>query len=190
MQTKAKAVPQYATLHSSVELESTWLAELRSYRPCEDSDPVAPKARIEIVLGGSSKSTATHIGVASLPSRSRHPLGDRRLRRVLDHSERHLTDGIALADLANVMRAFSTATDMRLHRYVSQRRLDHAKEMLAAGRTSIAETAFTDRFSSQSRFTRAFRRTTVMTPAMYRRIRGSQVLVQQFASHEGRARKV
>ena len=116
-----------------------------------------------------------------LPVQSRHPLDDRRLRRVLDYVEQHLTDNIAVADLANVAclsifhftRAFSAATGMPPHRYVSQRRLDRAKELIVAGNASIAETAFMFRFSSQSSFTRAFRRATGMTPAMYRHARAS-----------------
>jgi AraC family transcriptional regulator len=41
--------------------------------------------------------------------------------------------------------------------------------MIATGRASLGEIAFHCRFSSQSSFTRAFRRATGMTPAEYRR---------------------
>jgi AraC family transcriptional regulator len=297
MQTNAKCVPQYQTLHSSAELGwLTLFAELRSYPRSEGADPVAPKAKIAIVLSGSSKGTATYkmagswrsaqltpgriwlkpnggkydeyhitspkvqvldlylpetlfaqlsvdynlpaaadrlvryeggmqdkvineVGLSLLqemirptsagrmlaetsslllaarlvqahldvdfsrpPSQSRHALDGRRLRRILDYIEQHLTDDIAVGDLAGVaclsvfyfIRAFSAATGMPPHRYVSQRRLEHAKDIIAAGQASIAEAAFACRFSSQSSFTRAFRRATGMTPAMYRRARGSR----------------
>jgi AraC family transcriptional regulator len=117
-----------------------------------------------------------------LPIERRHRLDERRLRRVLDYVEEHLADDIAVADLANVAslsifyfaRAFSAAVGMPPHRYVSQRRLEWAKKtMIAAGGTSIAEMAFVCGFSSQSSFTRAFRRATGLTPAMYRREFGS-----------------
>jgi AraC family transcriptional regulator len=115
-------------------------------------------------------------GTVRLPIESRHRLDDRRLMRVLDYVEEHLFEDIAVADLANVAclsifhftRAFSSATGVPPHRYVSQKRLQHAKAMIAAGDT-IAETAFACRFSSQSSFIRAFRRGTGMTPAEYRR---------------------
>jgi hypothetical protein len=69
MQTKAKRVPHYETLHSSAELGwSTFLGERRSYRRSESSDPVAPKAEIAIVLGGSTKGTATYKMGGSWPS--------------------------------------------------------------------------------------------------------------------------
>ncbi len=110
-----------------------------------------------------------------------HRLDDRRLKRVLDYVEDHLSDDIAVADLASVAclsifhftRAFSSAIGVPPHRYVSQRRLEWAKGMIAAGGTSIAETAFACRFSSQSSFTRAFLRATGMTPAEYRRASAS-----------------
>ena len=120
-------------------------------------------------------------GSVRLPIERRHRLDERRLRRVLDYVEEHLADDIAVADLANVAslsifyftRAFSGAVGMPPHRYVSQRRLEWAKTMIAAGGTSIAEMAFVCGFSSQSSFTRAFRRATGLTPAMYRREFGS-----------------
>jgi AraC family transcriptional regulator len=115
-------------------------------------------------------------GTVRLPIESRHGLDDRRLMRVLDYVEEHLFEDIAVADLANVAclslfhftRAFSSATGVPPHRYVSRKRLEHAKVMIAAGGT-IAETAFACRFSSQSSFIRAFRRAMGMTPAEYRR---------------------
>jgi AraC family transcriptional regulator len=55
------------------------------------------------------------------------------------------------------------------HRYLSRRRLESAKAMIATGRTSLSEIALDCRFSSQSSFTRAFQRATGVTPAEYRR---------------------
>jgi AraC family transcriptional regulator len=80
-------------------------------------------------------------GSVRLPIERRHRLDERRLRRVLDYVEEHLADDIAVADLANVTslsifyftRAFSAAVGMPPHRYVSQRRLEWAKTMIAAG---------------------------------------------------------
>jgi AraC family transcriptional regulator len=116
-------------------------------------------------------------GLIRPPLSSRHRLDDGRLRRVLAYIEEHLAEDIAVADLANVAclsifhftRAFAAATGVPPHRYVSQRRLESAKAMIATGRTSLSEIAHGCRFSSQSSFTRAFRRATGMTPAEYRR---------------------
>jgi AraC family transcriptional regulator len=110
------------------------------------------------------------------PIQSGHRLDDGRLSRVLAYIEEHLADDIAVADLTNVAclsifhftRAFAATMGVPPHRYVSQRRLESAKAMIATG-SSLSEIALNCRFSSQSSFTRAFRRAVGMTPAEYRR---------------------
>jgi AraC family transcriptional regulator len=116
-------------------------------------------------------------GLVRPPIQSGHRLDDGRLRRVLAYVEEHLADDITVADLADVAclsifhftRAFAATMGVPPHRYVSQRRLEIAKAMIATGRASLCEIAFNCQFSSQSSFTRAFRRATGMTPAEYRR---------------------
>jgi len=111
------------------------------------------------------------------PISSRNRLHDGRLRRVLAYIEEHLAEDITVADLANVAclsifhftRAFAATMGVPPHRYVSQRRLESAKVMIATGRASLSEIALDCQFSSESSFTRAFRRAIGMTPAAYRR---------------------
>lgn len=99
-----------------------------------------------------------------------------RLTRVLGYIEAHLSENITVTDLANVAclsifhfaRAFTGAMGVPPHHYVSRRRLENAKTMIAAGRSSLYEIALDCQFSSQSSFTRAFRRVTGMTPGQYR----------------------
>src|SRR4029077_14404580 len=110
------------------------------------------------------------------PVPSRHRLDDGRLRRVLAYIDEHLAEDITVADLANVAclsifhftRAFAATMGVPPHRYVSQRRLESAKAMIATG-SSLSEIAFNCQFSSQTSFARAFRRATGMTPGKYRR---------------------
>jgi AraC family transcriptional regulator len=110
------------------------------------------------------------------PMSSGHRLHDGRLRRVLAYIEEHLAEDITVADLANVAclsifhftRAFAATMGVPPHRYVSQRRLESAKVMIATGRASLREIALDCQFSSESSFTRAFRRAIGMTPAAYR----------------------
>jgi AraC family transcriptional regulator len=112
-----------------------------------------------------------------VPLRSRYGLDDGRLRRVLAYIEEHLGGDISVADLANVARlsifhftrAFTAAVGVPPHRYVSGRRLQGAKAMIAKRGASLSEIALECCFSSQSSFTRAFRRATGMTPAEYQR---------------------
>ncbi len=111
------------------------------------------------------------------PISSRHRLHDGRLRRVLAYIEEHLAEDITVADLANVAclsifhftRAFAATMGVPPHRYVSGRRLESANAMIATGRASLSEIALACQFSSESNFTRAFRRAMGMTPAAYRR---------------------
>ena len=121
--------------------------------------------------------THSETGLVRSPIQSQHRLDDRRLRRVLTYIEEHLADDIAVADLANVAclsifhftRAFTATIGVPPHRYVSGRRLESAKAMIATGRASLSEIALECQFSSQSSFTRAFRRAMGMAPAEYRR---------------------
>ena len=115
-------------------------------------------------------------GSSGLP-RSQGRLNNARLKRVLAHIDDHLAEEITVADLAEVAclsvfhfaRAFAATTGVSPLRYVGQRRLEVAKAMMATGEPSLSEIAFDCRFSSQSSFTRAFRRVTGITPAEYRR---------------------
>ncbi|WP_407194421.1 helix-turn-helix domain-containing protein [Bradyrhizobium sp. STM 3566] len=100
-----------------------------------------------------------------------------RLRRVLAYIEDHLTEEITVSDLASIAclsvfhftRAFAASTGAPPHCYVKGRRLERAKKLLTAGKLSLSEIAFDCQFSSQSSFTRAFRRATGVTPATYKR---------------------
>ena len=99
-----------------------------------------------------------------------------RLRRVLDHIERHLGDGVTLGDLASLSglspdhfaAQFRRSTGLPPHRYVLQRRVGRAKELVAAGRLSLAEIGYALGFPSQAHFTTTFRKLAGTTPGAYR----------------------
>ena len=112
-----------------------------------------------------------------LPRATAHALDARRLHHVFDFIEAHLTEEFGVDDLAAVaclsrfhfMRAFKAATGVPPHRFVSERRLEHAKWIIENGDTSLSELALVCRFSSQANFSRAFRRVVGMSPGAYRR---------------------
>jgi AraC family transcriptional regulator len=103
-------------------------------------------------------------------------LDELRLRRVLDFMATHLEAEIGLDDLAreacfsafHFSRVFANTMGVPPHRYLSQLRLERAKTLLALRTASIAEISAACCFSSQSNFTRAFRRATGATPLTYR----------------------
>ena len=116
-----------------------------------------------------------------LPRPGREGLDRGRLRRVLDYIEANLEGDLALGHLASVAclsrfhfaRAFKAAVGRSPHRYVSARRLEHAKALLARDDRPLVDIALALNFSCQANFTRAFAQATGQTPARYRRSFGS-----------------
>jgi AraC family transcriptional regulator len=121
-----------------------------------------------------------HLGPASPPASPgtlREGLDRRRLARVLDHIEAHLEGDLALDQLASIAclsrfhfaRAFKAAVGQSPHRYVSAKRLEHAKVLLVREDRALVDIALALNFSCQANFTRAFRQVTGLTPGQYRR---------------------
>jgi AraC family transcriptional regulator len=75
---------------------------------------------------------------------------------------------VACMSPAHFARSFKATTGLRPHEFVSRRRLDLAKRLLADDHRSVSEIALSTSFSSQSNFARAFRGATGMTPRDYR----------------------
>jgi AraC family transcriptional regulator len=102
-------------------------------------------------------------------------LEPRRLSRVLEYIHAHLGEALdvrGMASTANLSRfhfarAFKASTGQTPYQYVSAKRLAQAKVLLAQNRP-LAEIALALNFSSQTNFTRAFRRAFGITPGQYR----------------------
>jgi AraC family transcriptional regulator len=100
------------------------------------------------------------------------------LKRVLDFIEAHLASDISLDDLAaeaclspfHFSRLFREATGLSPCRYVTDRRIQAAQKMLAVDQSSLVQVALDTGFGSQAAFTRAFRKTTGLTPGQYREL--------------------
>jgi AraC family transcriptional regulator len=108
------------------------------------------------------RATAT-VGAASEPAM----MSQRSLRRVVDYIEAHLGSSLRLAVLADVAAleshrfrlAFKEATGLSPHRFVTQRRMERAAELLRdPGGPSIADIAAQVGMSSQSHLTTVFGR--------------------------------
>lgn len=117
-------------------------------------------------------------------ARAREPRLDRRCPPWLLHTREALdaafTTRVTLADLASdagvhpvyLAAAFQKAFGTSVGAYVRRRRLDAARLALREPGSRISEIALTLGFSSQSHFTRVFRRATGLTPLVYRRLNG------------------
>lgn len=106
-------------------------------------------------------------------------LAPMQLRRVTEFIEAQLDADLGLADLARQVglsthhfgQAFKASTGVPPHRYVLQRRLVRAEELLLSSKLPVAEIGAAVGFSSQSHLTYQFRKLTGTTPSRFRRDR-------------------
>jgi AraC family transcriptional regulator len=111
------------------------------------------------------------------PIPHRGGLAPRQMRRVLDYIDAHLTDELGLVELAAIAElsphhfgeAFKISVGKSPHRFLTERRVRRALELLRDKDRSIVEIARAAGFSSQSRLTENFRRVTGLTPGRLRR---------------------
>ena len=98
------------------------------------------------------------------------------LRRVCDYIETHLEGNIGLQELAGIAglstshfgRAFKQSKGVTPHRYLTQRRVQRALELLAGTELAFSEIALAAGFADQSHFCRQFRSVVGTTPSTYR----------------------
>jgi len=134
-----------------------------------------------LYIEGLGSALVVHIFRAYGEGLSRSPpvtggLGALRLRRVTDYIEAHLSEDISLRDLAAVAElsthhfgeAFKASTGTSPHRYLIERRIHRAKELLLGADHSIVEIALAVGFASHSHFTGNFRKLTGTTPSRFR----------------------
>ena len=100
-----------------------------------------------------------------------------KFKQAVEYINDNLSQDITLAELANLVdmnqyqftREFKVAIGTSPHKYLLERRIEQAKELLSRTQISIAEISYNIGFSSQSHFTSTFRRLTGTTPAFYRK---------------------
>jgi AraC-like DNA-binding protein len=119
----------------------------------------------------------TYGGMISKPRSSRGGLATWQLKRVHEILMHNLHGDVSLGELANdcgistshFARAFRQSTGLAPHRWLLQRRVDKAKDLLSDGRMSLADIALTCGFGDQSHFTRVFTRLVGISPGAWRR---------------------
>jgi AraC-like DNA-binding protein len=102
-----------------------------------------------------------------------------RLTRVRGHIDRHYATPCTVAALARMaqlspyhfIRAFRAETGLTPHRYLRERRLARARELLVTTPLPITEICDAVGFQSLGSFSALFRRVTGETPAAYRAAR-------------------
>ncbi|MEM6432673.1 MAG: AraC family transcriptional regulator [Cyanobacteria bacterium P01_D01_bin.115] len=97
--------------------------------------------------------------------------------QIADYIHAHLDQSIKLADLAEVAgisqfhfsRLFKQSTGMTPHQYLTQQRIEQAKQLLKGTKGAISEIALQCGFNSQSHFSKHFKDAIGMTPNNYRK---------------------
>lgn len=113
------------------------------------------------------------------PPRFRGGLSKARVRNVIDYIQDNLALELSLRELAEIAGVsmshfkslFKKATNLSVHQYVIQRRVEYAVQLLSNGRSSLSEVASLAGFSDQSHMARCMRRVIGITPAVVRRDR-------------------
>jgi transcriptional regulator GlxA family with amidase domain len=99
------------------------------------------------------------------------------LRRVHEYVDRHLDRTISLGELAKLTglsvfhfaRSFKQSQGTTPHRYVMQRRIERARDMLVTTDLPLCEIAFAAGFADQSHLARHFRQQVGVPPGYFRR---------------------
>jgi AraC family transcriptional regulator len=117
-----------------------------------------------------------HSSLARRDGKLGERLPDARLRRVVDFINASLGSEISLGELADVaglssnyfLSLFKEATGKTPHRYLTEKRIERACELLQNPHCSLVDVSLAVGFSSQSHLTTVFRRFMKTTPAAYR----------------------
>ncbi len=110
-----------------------------------------------------------------LPAR-REGLAPHRLQRVLAAIESRIAEPIQVKELADVIpmspfhfaRMFKLATGLAPHAYITERRMDLARKLLAETDIALVEVASRVGYQTQAHFTGVFHRHVGVTPRVFR----------------------
>lgn len=112
---------------------------------------------------------------AELPENEAQRRNIRLLKRLFAYLEEHYAEPLTLAQLAReagmspkyFCRFFRSMTQHTPIDYLNRCRVEHACELLSAGKSSVTETAFACGFNDLSYFIRVFKRFQGVTPKQY-----------------------
>ncbi len=102
-----------------------------------------------------------------------------KLRRVTEFIHEHLEQDLTLVDIAEVAglsqfhfaRAFRRTTGLTPQQYITQKRIERAKNLLVEGDLPLVEVSLRAGFKNQSHFTTLFRKFTRLTPKAWRELK-------------------
>lgn len=118
------------------------------------------------------------MGELPMPARARGGLAGWQLRRIVEFMAAHLAQDIGAAELvhlvglsrAQIFRAFRQSTGQTPGRYLLALRMERARRLLTEPAGTVHVVARSVGFGDADLFTRAFRRSTGLSPAAWRRV--------------------
>jgi len=153
------------------------LRELRSH--CVQGEPLGSlyTEALSLALVATVDAQAIACRVSPLPARHLRAMAPQPLARLRAYVEDRLAETISVEEVArysgmspqHFARVFKASFGVPLHRYVLQRRVARAQQMLARPGVPLAEVALACGFSSQAHLGFVFKAHTGMTPGQYRR---------------------
>lgn len=160
--------PSTGVSRRAFELMLRIQSEMREQQP---GSRLMVRAHLQLILADLFRhySTSTDISEGR-----RHAL--ERVRTALEFIDRHHCEHVALQDVSDLVRLsrtqfariFRQATGQSFIAYLQQRRVEHAKELLASTDKSIAEISQEAGFGNQSYMGVVFRDVVQMSPKEYR----------------------
>jgi AraC family transcriptional regulator len=169
--------PRWATLQDRIYFQDPVLSALgRRVAALDWDDTDAGLQLQQLSLQMQSRLLLEHSGARRTAPSVRGGLSPLARRRVLQRVEdargaelslRELADAACLSEF-HFMRMFKLSFGMTPHMWVMQRRLAHARELLAAGRLSLQQVAAQAGYAHLSHLNAALRRAGLGTAARYR----------------------
>ena len=129
-----------------------------------------------IVLIGRDHAENAQRGIDATATKQKEYL--EKITGVCNYIGEHFTEDLTLEEAATMAgfskfhftRLFRQVTNTSFYKYLSQKRIAHAKELLISGNYSIMEVAYLSGFSSHCSFTRMFKLLTGSTPNEFRKM--------------------
>jgi AraC family transcriptional regulator len=137
----------------------------------------APKIFLEHVLQAMNCHFVFSYGGVRMPAPLRGGLSSLQMRRATELLEAHLDGNIALQQVAEACelsvshfaRAFKTTFRRPPYRWLTERRVDRARDLMKNTRLPLADIAAQCGFADQSALNRSFKRIHGVTPGVWRR---------------------
>lgn len=144
--------------------------------PALDQPENASRLFVDHVLFAMRAHVAQRFGVAAAMSVRLGGLAARQERRAKAFIDAHLSENISLAELARecslsvaqFARAFKRSTGVPPYQFLTERRIERARELLQHTALPLADVAIRCGFADQSHFTKVFRRVAGVSPGSFR----------------------